>query len=403
VYKLSYASSPARGRNHTTAWLTEDHPVLTLRGWVAARDLGAEDRVAVGQGLSDVAREVLAGTLLGEGHIDRRGAHLSMSHARDQREYVHTKARALQELAPIVYDSSTSHQTGRTYLTTVLRTRASRALRVLRSAWYPEGRKRVPPDLRLTPLSVATWFLDDGYTNVKSDDCALAELAARSFDADEVARLVEALGADLGVAAYVLPSRPGRILFGAEATLRLSQIIAPYCPPCLRRKLHPRAAEAIAYDSSGFDAGTPRTLYDRVSVEPVAHHGTDQSFFCLDVEDTHNFVTCGGVVHNCRPPKNRKPEPEEMAACRPYLVEQLALVDPKVIVALGATAVQGLLGATLGITKLRGSWKLYQGRIPVMPTFHPAYLLRTPSAKREVWQDLQEVLRHLGRPLPPKP
>ncbi len=107
-------------------------------------------------------------------------------------------------------------------------------------------------------------------------------------------------------------------------------------------------------------------------------------------------------IVKCRPPKNRKPEPDEMATCRPYLAEQLELLNPSVIVALGATAVEGLLGIGGGITRLRGKWRLYQGRIAVMPTFHPAYLLRTPEAKRDVWQDLQEVLRHMGRPVPSK-
>ena len=70
------------------------------------------------------------------------------------------------------------------------------------------------------------------------------------------------------------------------------------------------------------------------------------------------------------------------------------------IVALGATAVEGLLGVSGGITRLRGRWKLYAGKIAVMPTFHPAYLLRTPTAKREVWEDLQAVVRQMGRSLP---
>ena len=105
-------------------------------------------------------------------------------------------------------------------------------------------------------------------------------------------------------------------------------------------------------------------------------------------------------VVKCRPPENRKPEPEEMAACLPYLDEQLQLIAPRVIVALGATAVQGLFGTSEGITRLRGKWKSYRGQIPVMPTFHPAYLLRTPAAKREVWEDLQEVLRQIGRSAP---
>lgn len=104
-------------------------------------------------------------------------------------------------------------------------------------------------------------------------------------------------------------------------------------------------------------------------------------------------------IVKCRPPDNRKPTPEEMAACVPYLHRQIELVQPSVIVALGATALEGLLGKTGGITRHRGRFSLYRGKIAVMPTFHPAYLLRQPSAKREVWSDLQEVLRHMGRPV----
>jgi DNA polymerase len=114
--------------------------------------------------------------------------------------------------------------------------------------------------------------------------------------------------------------------------------------------------------------------------------------------DRDEVYVCNIV--KCRPPKNRKPDTDEMAACRPYLEEQLELVQPQVIVALGATAVEGLLGTSGGITRLRGNWRLYKGRIAVMPTFHPAYLLRQPGAKREVWNDLQDVLRHMGRPIP---
>ena len=107
-------------------------------------------------------------------------------------------------------------------------------------------------------------------------------------------------------------------------------------------------------------------------------------------------------IVKCRPPKNRKPTEDEIAACTPYLREQLALVQPKAMVALGATGVQGLLGTRMGITRMRGDWKLYRGRIPLMPTFHPAYLLRSPEKKRDVWNDLKAVLQRLGRE-PPTP
>jgi uracil-DNA glycosylase family 4 len=110
-------------------------------------------------------------------------------------------------------------------------------------------------------------------------------------------------------------------------------------------------------------------------------------------------------ILKCRPPENRRPEPAEMAACFPYLHEQLALVRPRAIVALGNTAVGALLETKLGITKVRGQWKLYRG-ILVMPTYHPSYLLR-PSpqqteAKRQAWEDLQLVMKELGLEPPKK-
>ena len=110
-------------------------------------------------------------------------------------------------------------------------------------------------------------------------------------------------------------------------------------------------------------------------------------------------VFIGNIV-KCRPPDNRVPLPDEMQACLPYLKEQIALLKPKVIVALGATAVKGLLDTQMGITKLRGNWKSYQG-IRLMPTYHPAYLLRDPEGKRDVWNDMKAVLEYLGRTPPP--
>ena len=108
-------------------------------------------------------------------------------------------------------------------------------------------------------------------------------------------------------------------------------------------------------------------------------------------------------ILKCRPDTpgqsagNRKPTGDEMATCIPYLHEQIDLIRPRVIVALGATAVDGLLGKTLGITKLRGNWKTYRGT-PLMPTYHPAYLLRNQamSEKRKVWEDMLAVMEKLG-------
>lgn len=104
-------------------------------------------------------------------------------------------------------------------------------------------------------------------------------------------------------------------------------------------------------------------------------------------------------VLKCRPPQNRTPLPEEVTNCLPYLLSQIELIKPKVIVALGATAVRALLDVQLGITKMRGHWYTFHD-IPIMPTFHPAYLLRNPPAKKEVWDDMKAVLEKLGREVP---
>lgn len=114
-----------------------------------------------------------------------------------------------------------------------------------------------------------------------------------------------------------------------------------------------------------------------------------------------NVVKCR-PFEPANPNKDRKPSVEELDACRPHFDRQLDFLQPKAMVALGATAVQALTGTTAGITRLRGTWRLYRGRIPLMPTFHPAYLLRSPEKKREVWDDLQQVMQRLGRVPPSK-
>ena len=101
-------------------------------------------------------------------------------------------------------------------------------------------------------------------------------------------------------------------------------------------------------------------------------------------------------VVKCRPPGNRNPEPDEIEACEPFLKAQLASIRPKAIVALGKFAAQTLLRDSTPISRLRGNWRTYEG-IPLMPTFHPAYLLRSPNEKKHAWADLQQVMKKFGK------
>ena len=101
-----------------------------------------------------------------------------------------------------------------------------------------------------------------------------------------------------------------------------------------------------------------------------------------------------GNVNRCRPPGNRPPTPEEASMCKPFLLREIAAVQPEVIVVLGNTAMRNLLDIKQGITKMRGEFQNFHG-VKVMPTFHPAYLLRDPSKKKETWDDLKKVRDYL--------
>ena len=106
-------------------------------------------------------------------------------------------------------------------------------------------------------------------------------------------------------------------------------------------------------------------------------------------------------VIKCRPPENRTPEKDEIATCSPFLIRQLAVIAPKVIVCLGSVAAQTILGANKSISHFRGQWFDFRGS-RLLATYHPAYLLRNPNAKAEVWKDLQKVMSVLDLKPPPK-
>ena len=118
-----------------------------------------------------------------------------------------------------------------------------------------------------------------------------------------------------------------------------------------------------------------------------------------------NIVKCHPMINPENPEargNDRPPSPEEIAACRPYLDQQIALIAPRVIVTLGAVAARVLLGTTVGLTKIRGQWRDYHpalGRpVKVMPTYHPAALLRNPNLKKEVWEDMKNLKKELSTP-----
>jgi uracil-DNA glycosylase len=185
----------------------------------------------------------------------------------------------------------------------------------------------------------------------------------------------------------------------ADIVETIPEIRAEIGPDCVRCKLSQLGRSKVVNSVGNFDADlmfvgeAPGADEDEQGEPFVGRAGkllTDiMNAIGFQREDV--FI---GNINRCRPPKNRAPEPDESSVCKPFLEREIAVVRPKVIVVLGATAAQNLLETKVPIGKLRGHFHDYRGT-KVMPTFHPAYLLRDPHKKRDVWEDMKKVREYL--------
>ncbi len=189
--------------------------------------------------------------------------------------------------------------------------------------------------------------------------------------------------------AAVVPALP-------EPTETIAAIRAEIGADCSRCKLSQLGRRQVVNSVGNFDAdlmfvgeapGADEDIHGEPFVGKAGQLLTDIIEKGLQISRKDVFI---GNINRCRPPGNRTPEPDESAACKPFLKREIAVVRPKVIVVLGATAAQNLLETKVPISKLRGHFHDYMG-VKVMPTFHPAYLLRDPHKKREVWEDMKMV------------
>jgi len=174
------------------------------------------------------------------------------------------------------------------------------------------------------------------------------------------------------------------------------QAIAVVCEKCKLSKTRTQVVYGVGNPNAdlmfiGEAPGRDEDLKGEPFVGRAGHLLTD---IIKAMKLTRDDVYIANVV-KCRPPENRNPEPEELDACRQYIRRQVEIIQPKVIVTLGKFALQSLTEKSYGITATRGQWLEYNG-VKVMPTYHPAYLLRTPSAKKDVWADMKQVMAQLG-------
>ena len=185
------------------------------------------------------------------------------------------------------------------------------------------------------------------------------------------------------------------------ATVAQKAAACKLCVLCAQRKQSvPGQGKSLAPDIM-FIGEAPGAEEDEQGVAFVGKAGQLLTKMIEAMGYTRDEVFIANVC-KCRPPDDRQPTLDEMQACLPYLRSQIAAIRPRTIVALGATAVKGLLDANNGVSKLRGTWTTYTAGIPLLPTYHPTYLLRFPSAKKDAWEDLKKVLVKLGKPIPAK-
>lgn len=228
----------------------------------------------------------------------------------------------------------------------------------------------------MTRRDLLEYLQDFAWRDIAAADPKLEPAAA----AARAGAALDPTGAEDPLAAADLPAM-GRALAACRR-----------CRLCQRRTQvvfgvgNPRARVVFVGEGPGADE-------DRIGEPFVGRAGQLLNAMLPSIGLKREDVYIANVV-KCRPPGNRDPEPDEAAACMPYLRRQIELIDPAVIVCLGRVAASHLLGTTAPISSYRGRWTTWAGR-DVLPTFHPAYLLRNPAAKRESWADFKKLREKL--------
>ena len=198
-----------------------------------------------------------------------------------------------------------------------------------------------------------------------------------------------------GVPVLAAPGPDTRTIVTADDLDRLGVIAAP-CTRCRLAKTRTQVVFGVGNPNADlmFIGEAPGRDEDLKGEPFVGRAGQLLTDIIKAMKLRREDVYIANVI-KCRPPENRNPEPDELDACRPYIRKQVEMIKPRVIVTLGKFGLQSLLEKAFSISSVRGSWLEYDG-IKVMPTYHPAYLLRTPSAKKEVWNDMKKVMGELG-------
>jgi len=363
--RINFSSARLAGDKGISAGsFTVDHPFLTPHGWVPAGDIDGE-LIATGQiALQGRSLQVFIGTLLGAACIPKNRSALVFAHANDQRSYALLKAKSLSPLMPTISElppgvNNIQHQTR-------VSTHASRWIATMRTAFYPNGIKGISNAAKqylnhLDILGLAVWFCDDGYTCLRETRRPLAEIATCAFSQSDVAWLSKLVN-DKGFECHLRQGHGWRIAFTANGTQRLLESLAKFIPPDLDYKLPSNLRGK--FDKEAYLPTPPTTYWDRAATIKSTPRRPNGVVYCIDVAETGNFVTMAGIVHNCKPRtlthNGVQLNPDQVVKlsaqhCRTRLINELAIVKPRVVVGLGAVALRSLYDTNAKIMERRGA------------------------------------------------
>jgi len=379
VYKVTHSLAKMTGKGPYRLQATGDHEVLTDGGWLTIDELleTPSALICTGlQGLGQHQRQLLLATILSDGHVTG-GTAATFHHNQQQLGYLEAKRQLLSSFAP-----TPIRQTSHTYETYSFRVPAMRAL-------LPSSSLR-PEEIvaEFDDFGLACWFMNDGHTRFREDHLPRAEIATTRFSQRTVRAMVKEI-CKKGIYPY---EHRGRVYFDVEETTSLLRRLAPHFVDCMQYKL---PVEFRANGAASWKPEKGALLYAKPVIAPIdiLHM---RSVYCIDVADTHNFITPGGVVHNCRPPNNRDPMLAEIAACSTWTQAQIDILNPKLIVTLGRFAAETYFHG-LPMKQVHGCLTRTDG-ILVFGSYHPAAALHQPALRDQIKADfrlLGEVIRKL--------
>ena len=385
VYKLSLNHWRKSSNGLVGAVMTGDHYVLTNHGWRQIRDLKKKDKVHTGCFLhSQETYEALIGTMFGDATINRKSNTLAIVHSWRQKDYlIHLAALFNRE-------DKIKKVLNKKYISFAFTVPANPCFRYLRDIFYRKGKKKIIPETlkNYSLISLAYHFMDDGYLRIRPPRNPSAEIATLGFEIEGL-KLLSRKIKSLGINNYI---RRYRICFNTKETEKLSILIAPYIPKCMNYKLIPKHWQIKKHKLGG----RPIPFYDTFQL--IRRKPDYKYVYDIEVEKYHNFLTRSGIVHNCRPPGNRGPQPEEIEACSPYLLRQIGIIKPKIICTLGnyATAFlmerYGLKDKIQGISKIHGKIfeiKISWGLVRIISLYHPAVVIYNRDMKVVLKKDFR--------------